>query len=173
MLLNSGFYLVLSYIFHLCWSNHCVYPIFFHIWWVSLWPLLWTFYQVIDLSLFHWGLFPGELSCSFIWNIFFCFLISHDSLCLFYVFGETATSLLIGGALYRTWALLFNFPVAPSCLSTSVIVPTAYFTFRSSQLLRLCQNLSVSQRKRSQSAPNFRLIRSQTLRQQLLKSTNI
>lgn len=53
-----------------------------------------TLYQVTYLHFSKvLGLFsPGILSCSFLWNIFPCFLILLYFLCFFYVSGKTTTS---------------------------------------------------------------------------------
>ena len=51
------------------------------VWWVFLWPLLWTLCQVNYLSPFHRVYFWGFIF-SFIWNLFLCLLILFDFLCL-------------------------------------------------------------------------------------------
>ena len=64
----------------LYWSSYSVNPLF-QVQSASLLPSLWIPYQVDCLSpyikIFFWG-----SVCSFIWNVFICFLILLDSLCL-------------------------------------------------------------------------------------------
>ena len=53
------FCLVLSYIFCLLIEILTVHPFSSQVWWASLWPLLWTLYQLYCLSLFWLILFSG------------------------------------------------------------------------------------------------------------------
>lgn len=73
----------------------------------------------------------------------------------------TATSLSLGVALghepYHS-----TLPLLLVLSQTCVIVQAAYFIFNSSQSLRVCKNMSLSQNGSSQSAPRFRLIGNQT-----------
>lgn len=63
--------------------------------------------------------------------------------------------------------LLFFFKLTLA-IGIFVIIRAAYFVLSGSQYLRVCQDESVSQRGKSQSAPRCRLIRSWTFRQQLV-----
>lgn len=54
-----------------------------------------------------------------------------------------------------------------------VIVQAGFFVLNGSQQLRVCQDLSMFQRGGSQSSPRCKLVGSWTLRQQLLKYSDI
>ena len=63
-------------------------------------------------------LFSGVLSCSFVWNIFLCFLILLDSLCLLlHDKWNSSLSCLEGVTPCRGWTLLFNLVLVSGCLS--------------------------------------------------------
>lgn len=55
-------------IFYLCWDSKFVHALVSWPWWTSLWLLFWTLYLVNHLCSFHF--ISGDISFSFIWNIF-------------------------------------------------------------------------------------------------------
>lgn len=83
-------WLVPLYNFHLFAEGLTIHPLFCEVQWASLWPLVWTPYQVGRLSPFYLVLFLRVcLILSF--RAYSCFLILFDFLC-FYESGRTATS---------------------------------------------------------------------------------
>lgn len=58
------------YFLSLCWHTDCVHLFFFQVWWASLWPMLWTLYQVNCLSVFYLVFFWGFVSFIVLERIF-------------------------------------------------------------------------------------------------------
>ena len=100
---------------------------------------------------------------------FLCFFHYFDTLCLFLC---TKCRSYPSQTLCRRSILFFNLTLA-LCWFSNFCHCLSSLCIESSPLLRVCQDLSVSQKEESQSALIFRLIESQNLRQLLLKCANI
>lgn len=156
-------------ILSLHWNSYCIHPFFSQVQGGSLWPLLWIFFLIREITYFC---FINVLFWDFHLVLWFKTYSSvswfYPPLCVcFYVLNETATSPSFEPVMLYRLTLVFNHTLAFGYYPDFNNYLKIWFVIDRFQLLKVCQGLSVFQREEAQKLPDFELIVRQFLRQQV------